>query len=54
MTEPKTQADHDVLNRICEWMDAQGYATGHGDSIADLLNEIDWQAKERVIRQAWK
>ena len=32
---------------IATWMMAQGYATGHGDSIEDLLKELEWQVKER-------
>ena len=29
-----------------QWMMARGYATGHGDSIEDMLQELCWQAKE--------
>ena len=25
-----------------------GYATGHGDTIEDLLSELDWQIDEKV------
>jgi hypothetical protein len=25
----------------------QGYATGHGDTVEDLLKELEWQIRER-------
>ena len=34
-------------NKIATWMMAKGYATGHGDTIEDLLNELEWQVEER-------
>jgi hypothetical protein len=33
-------------NKLAAWMMARGYATGHGDSIEDLLQELDWQIAE--------
>jgi hypothetical protein len=30
---------------IAVWMDKQGYATGHGDTIEDLLVELEGQSK---------
>jgi hypothetical protein len=33
--------------KVAQWMSERGYATGHGDTIEDLLTEIDWQAAER-------
>lgn len=38
----------DERNKLAAWMMAQGYATGHGDTMEDLLSELDWQVKERV------
>lgn len=35
-------------NKLAAWMMAQGFATGHGDTMEDLLAELDWQVKERV------
>ena len=32
--------------KVAAWMMQCGYATGHGDTIEDLLKELDWQAKE--------
>jgi hypothetical protein len=33
-------------NKVAQWMMAQGYATGHGDTTEDLLEELDWQITE--------
>ena len=33
--------------KVAAWMMAQGYATGHGDTIEDLLQELEWQVAER-------
>lgn len=33
--------------KVAKWMMEQGYATGHGDSVIDLLKELEWQAVER-------
>ena len=35
------------MNEIAEWMIKQGYATGHGDSVVDLLTELEWQVAEK-------
>ena len=32
--------------KVAQWMMRQGYATGHGDSIEKLLEELEWQIKE--------
>ena len=32
--------------KVAAWMMRQGYATGHGDTIKDLLKELEWQIKE--------
>ena len=43
--------DEDAAMRIIvRWMMNRSYATGPGDTITDLLNELDWQAQER----GWK
>ena len=36
--------------KVARWMIKRGYATGHGDSIEDLLKELDWQVQEPVAR----
>jgi hypothetical protein len=33
--------------KLAAWMMSQGYATGHGDSIEKLLEELEWQIEER-------
>ena len=33
--------------KVAAWMMQQGYATGHGNSIEDLLQELDWQIAEK-------
>ena len=32
--------------KVAAWMMAKGYATGHGDTIEDLLQELAWQIDE--------
>jgi len=32
--------------KLAQWMIQRGYATGHGDSMEDLLNELEWQIAE--------
>jgi polysaccharide pyruvyl transferase WcaK-like protein len=34
------------LQKIANWMMEQGYSTGHGDTIEDLLKELEWQIAE--------
>ena len=33
--------------KVARWMIRNGYATGHGDTIEDLLDELEWQVAER-------
>jgi hypothetical protein len=33
--------------KVAKWMVERGYATGHGDTVEDLLKELEWQAAER-------
>ena len=35
-----------LCNKVAQWMIARSYATGHGDTVEDLLNELDWQVRE--------
>lgn len=32
-------------------MMSRGYATGHGDTIEDMLAELEWQAFERGMKK---
>ena len=34
--------------KLAAWMIQRGYATGHGDTIKDLLKELEWQIDERI------
>ncbi len=34
--------------KLASWMMSQGYATGHGDTVEDLLKELEWQIAERI------
>ncbi len=36
-----------TAQKVAQWMIEQGYATGHGDTIEELLKELEWQAAER-------
>ena len=40
-------AEHE-REKLAAWMMRQGYATGHGDSIEKLLEELEWQIEERI------
>ena len=33
--------------KVAAWMMQRSYATGHGDTIEDLLKELEWQVAER-------
>ena len=33
--------------KVAAWMRARSYATGHGDTVEDLLKELEWQVAER-------
>ena len=33
-------------NKVAQWMIRRSYATGHGDSVEDLLKELEWQVAE--------
>jgi hypothetical protein len=36
-----------LREKIAQWMIERGYATGHGDTVEDLLKELEWQIRER-------
>jgi hypothetical protein len=37
-------------NKLAQWMIDRGYATGHGDTTEDLLQELEWQIAENWTR----
>jgi hypothetical protein len=41
-------------NKVASWMMAQGYATGHGDTVEDLLRELEWQVADRCAAIAYE
>jgi len=36
--------------KVARWMMERGYATGHADSMEDLLQELEWQIAENWTR----
>ena len=46
-TEGAIMSDKETL---AQWMMQRGYATGHGDTMEDLLEELDWQILENWNR----
>ena len=40
------------LEKVAAWMHSRGYATGQGDTVEDMLKEVEFQAAERE-RVAW-
>lgn len=39
-------ADLSDMEKLAAWMLANSFATGHGDTMEDLLGELGWQVKE--------
>jgi hypothetical protein len=35
---------------VARWMVEMGLATGHGDTLEDLLKEATWQIKEKWLK----
>lgn len=42
---------HEDREKLALWMMGHGYATGHGDTIDDLLSELEWQINEKIDRE---
>jgi hypothetical protein len=43
--------------KLAFWMMSQGYSTGHGDSIEKLLEELEWQIREKLekgVSDEWR
>ena len=45
-----TKAAEVEREKVAKWMIQQGYATGHGDTTEGLLAELEWQVKEKEVR----
>lgn len=41
-----TERSRSDREKLAAWMIEHGFATGHGDSIDDLLKELSWQVAE--------
>lgn len=41
------QARKEEREKVAQWMMERAYSTGHGDTIEDLLKELQWQLDER-------
>ena len=39
---------------VATWIMNKGFATGHGDSIVDMLDELEWQVAEREREECAK
>jgi hypothetical protein len=51
MTEiPKRSRYDEAVELVASFMTRNGFATGHGDTIEDLLTEFQWQLNERTER----
>ena len=35
-----------MKEKLAQWMIERGYSTGHGDTVEDLLKELEWQIAE--------
>jgi len=42
----KLVAQHE-REAVANWIMGKGFATGHGDTIVDMLDELEWQVAER-------
>ena len=40
--------------KVAQWMMTKGYATGHGDTVEDLLRELEWQVADRCAEIAYE
>ena len=47
MDDVRTRPNREHLNRLCQIMSAHGMSTGHGDDMGQVLDELEWQLKEK-------
>ena len=40
------KAVEEEREKVAQWMVERGYATGHGDTIQELIKEVEWQVAE--------
>ena len=48
--EEVTRAVLAERNKVAQWMIQRSYATGHGDTVEDLLKELEWQVQEACAK----
>jgi len=41
----------DERNKVAQWMMDQGYATGHGDTVEDLLQELGTEIEAKIAAE---
>jgi hypothetical protein len=41
-------SEANAANAVAEWMFSKSLATGHGDTVKDMLNEAEWQIAEAM------
>lgn len=46
--QPSVSDDTQNMEALSTWMIANSYATGHGDTVEDLLRELDWQHAKKI------
>jgi hypothetical protein len=44
------EAECAAREKLASWMLAHGFATGHGDTMDDLLKELTWQVEELRLK----
>jgi hypothetical protein len=50
--ELRTAAYADNRETLADWMMRNGFSTGHGETLEDLLSELSWQVEELRRRRA--
>ena len=43
-----------MIEKVAKWMISKSLATGHGDAIEDVLDEAEWQIREREREECAK
>ena len=45
----QAESEPSATEQVARWMIAHGYATGHGDSLGDLLHHLRWQVRDETL-----
>ncbi len=46
IAELEAEREREAREKIAAWMITHSFATGHGDTLDDLLHELEWQIEE--------